>query len=401
MAAFILFAMLGIMKKYIDHTKNIEKSRKIESLGVMAGGIAHDFNNILTGILGNASLLGGSAELPVSQRTLIYEIEKAAIRAKNLSNQLLTFARGGRPVKNITSLKELVIETVDFVLRGTNIRIDFSFPDDLLNVHADENQISQVLHNIVLNAREAMPDGGLLEVHARNNRINGNKGPLAEGNYVTLNIRDNGRGIPGNILAKIFDPYFSTKKAGSGLGLAICWSIITRHGGLITVESTPGTGSLFSIYLPSAPRSRIMKKSSTSPLRALKGRVLFMDDEESIRDVVALMLEKMNLTYEITMDGESAVKEYFRAKSGGTPYDFVIFDITVPGSMGGKEALAEIRKTDPSVKAILISGYTEDHPMSGNDSGAAELFIQKPFSYDEIRQAISRVLGDSGHSKDG
>ena len=401
MAAFILFAMLGIMKKYIDQTKDIEKSRKIESLGVMAGGIAHDFNNILTGILGNASLLGGSSDLPENQRTLINEIEKAAIRAKSLSNQLLTFSRGGSTGMNITTLKELVIDTVKFVLRGTNIRIDVSFPEDLKNVHVDENQISQVVHNIVLNAREAMPDGGLLDINAKNTRINGTNGPLAEGEYVTLTIRDNGCGIPVNIQSKIFDPYFSTKKAGSGLGLTICWSIITRHGGRITVESTPGSGSLFSIHLPSAPASRTTSKSMTRAPRALKGRVLFMDDEESIRDLMALMLAKMNLACEITRDGESAVKEYFRAKAGGSPYDLVIFDITVPGSTGGKEALVEIRKTDPSVKAILISGYAEDHPMAGIDSHGAERFVQKPFSFDEIREAVSSVLGNGGHSGAG
>ncbi len=398
MAVFIIFAMLGIMKKYIDQTKEIEKSRKIESLGVMAGGIAHDFNNILTGILGNASLLGGSAGLAVKQTKMIYEIEKAATRAKKLSAQLLTFARGGSPVKNIASLRDLVSETVEFVLRGSNISVDFSFPDNLLHVHVDESQISQVIQNIILNAREAMPGGGCIEVYASNTSISGKSGPLDEGDYVTLNIRDNGCGIPGNVLPQIFDPYFSTKKTGSGLGLAICWSIITKHGGLITVKSRPGEGSLFSIHLPSVRgRTGLEQRVAAAP-RVLKGRVLFMDDDASIRTLFAQMLKKMGLDFEIAEDGESAVKEYLKAHADGCPYDLVILDLTVPGSMGGKEALSEIRKTDPSVRAVLISGYAEDDSMADSNSCGCDSFIQKPFSYDEIHTAISKVLGDIRHT---
>ncbi len=392
-AAFILLAMMGLMKRFINQAREIENARKIESLGIMAGGIAHDFNNILTGILGNASLLNSHDNLPGSQKEFIYEIEKAAQRAKSLSTQLLTFAKGGTPIRKSTSIEKLITETTEFALRGSPVQAYYSFQKNLWNAHIDKNQISQVIQNIILNAKEAMPDGGVIDIEVFNGRITNSGEKNSSNDHISIVIRDYGQGISKKNILKIFDPYFSTKKNGSGLGLSICWSIITDHGGKLLVDSRVGEGTTFTIDLPASRKEESSDRSIVEKSIALKGHVLFMDDEESIRKLVEHMLNKMNLTCVITKCGESAVTAFKEAEKSGNPFDLVILDLTIPGRMGGDEALQHIRETNSLVKAIITSGYTDNSYF--HDKTPDEFFdiLPKPFSYESFFKVVSRFLG--------
>ncbi len=392
MAIFILLAMLGIMRRFIDQSREIENARKIESLGIMAGGIAHDFNNILTGILGNASLLNSHDVIPGELKTFIHEIEKASQRAKSLSTQLLTFAKGGTPIRKLTSIETIITETAEFVLRGSNIHVNFTFPDNLWDAHIDKNQISQVIQNIILNAKEAMPGGGNIDIEAANIRLTNPADRDKSGDYISIVIRDHGMGIPKKILMKIFDPYFSTKKSGSGLGLSICWSIIKDHCGKLLVDSKVGVGTTFTIHLPASREKECKEKSKTGYDTDLEGHVLFMDDEESIRILVKHMLDKMGLSAVITDCGESAVTAFKEAEDSGMPFDLVILDLTIPGGMGGDEALKEIRRINNSAKAIITSGYTDD--VFFHDKTTSEFIdiLPKPFSYDSFYKTVRRLL---------
>jgi signal transduction histidine kinase/ActR/RegA family two-component response regulator len=392
-AIFILLAMVGIMKRYIDQAREIEKARKIESLGVMAGGIAHDFNNILTGILGNATLLNSHDTLDSDLKSFIHEIEKAAKRAKSLSTQLLTFAKGGAPIRKSTSIEKLITETTKFTLRGSNIHVNFLFPDNLWNAHIDKNQISQVIQNIILNAKEAMPSGGNIDIEAANISSHNSPGNNKSADHISIVIRDHGTGIPEKVLGKIFDPYFSTKKSGSGLGLAICWSIIKDHCGELLVESKADKGTTFTIHLPASREKESREERKTEKNIHLEGHVLFMDDEESIRMLVKNILRKIGISCTTTDCGESAVAAFRKAEETGNPFDLVILDLTIPGGMGGDEALTEIRKINNSVKAIITSGYADDAFFNDKRPDGFFDILPKPFSYDSFFEVVRRFLG--------
>jgi PAS domain S-box-containing protein len=383
----------------ISERKRIDEERlrtqKLESLGVLAGGIAHDFNNLLTGILGNLSL--AKANLPengmVAER--LAETEKATLRARDLTQQLLTFAKGGAPVKTEASLTGLIQDAAGFAVRGTKAVCEYDFAEDLWLAEVDRGQLGQVLQNLVINAVHAMPEGGTIRLAARNLTVDKDEPPLTQGRYVLITVRDHGLGIPPEHLAKIFDPYFSTKQNGSGLGLAVVYSVIASHAGHITVESEPGKGTLFSIHLPSAGKSPLAEKpaQTAAPLTKGQGKVLVMDDEELIRNVSTAMLTQLGYEAHAAEDGEEAITRYLQAKKDGQPFDLVIMDLTVPGGMGGKEAISHLRKIDPQVKAVVSSGYANDPIMASFAEYGFCGVAPKPFSLQEFSGLLRMILG--------
>jgi len=393
--------IIGVVLVFRDVTEKqrmqeeLLRTSTLESVGLLAGGVAHDFNNILTAILGNLSL----AMLSVDARSDIYErlsqAEKASMRARDLAQQLLTFAKGGVPVKKTASMIELLKDSANFVVRGSNVRCEFFIQEKLWPVEIDEGQVSQVIHNLTLNAQQAMPEGGIIRIRAENITIEeGRDHLLRSGHYVRIVIRDFGIGIPKENLPKIFDPYFTTKQKGSGLGLSTSYSIIKKHDGYITVDSELGHGSTFSIYLPARPDAVIPKGNETIEIQSLigRGRVLVMDDEEIIRDVLNEMLRRLGYETALAKEGAEAVALYRHAMASGRPFDVVIMDLTIPGGMGGKEAIQKLREIDPNVRAIVSSGYSND-PLGADfvQYGFSD-FVAKPFRLEELGRVMKRVL---------
>jgi len=363
------------------------KTQKLESLGVLAGGIAHDFNNILTAIIGNISLARLHMHVPEKAAKRLEEAEKAAARAKDLTQQLLTFARGGEPVKRIIDVTGLLKEAAGFAIHGSSVGCEFILADDLWPVDADEGQIGQVIHNLVINAVQAMPDGGIVTLRAEN------VDSMSDGKRsVMISVSDTGIGIPEEHLQSIFDPYFTTKQQGSGLGLATCFAIIKNHGGVITVESTLGKGTTFNVYLLASEHSIQAESALQSGAVQGSGRILVMDDEEPIREVVRIMLEDLGYTVECTENGSEAVELYRKRKEEGTPFDAVIMDLTVPGGVGGKEAVEMLLKINPDIKAIVSSGYSTDPVMANYRRYGFSAVLSKPFRPQEMSWILKELL---------
>jgi CheY-like chemotaxis protein/anti-sigma regulatory factor (Ser/Thr protein kinase) len=369
------------------------RTEKLESIGILAGGIAHDFNNLLTAILGNISLV----RLCVDPEDDIYErmveAEEASLRAKDLTQQLLTFSKGGAPVKKIVSISELVRESAIFALRGSDVKCDFSVPDDLWAVEVDEGQISQAIQNLIINADQAMPEGGTIHASCKNVTIcEDDIKILKDGRYVMISIKDHGVGIPEENLEKIFDPYFTTKERGSGLGLATTYSIIKKNGGHITVESEVGVETTFHIYLPASKKRPIKKEKRGKRADIIKGKILVMDDEEMVRLVARTMLKRIGYEVESANDGAEAIELYKKAKELGQPFDAVIMDLTVPGGMGGKEAIKKILDVDPEVKAIVSSGYFNDPVMADFKRYGFCGVVAKPYTIRELSEVLSALM---------
>jgi len=371
------------------------KAKKLESVGVLAGGIAHDFNNILVGILGNIDLALHDDRLNDDTRNLLRNAEKASYQARGLTRQLLTFAKGGEPVKETASLIEVVQESANFVLHGDKTACEFSFPDNLWFVEIDKGQVSQVVHNIILNASSAMPDGGIVEVSFKNADIVHDHKMLKKGRYVKISIKDHGIGISTDLLEKIFDPYFSTKKEGSGLGLAISHSIIAKHGGHIAAASTPGQGTTFTIYLPaSADQTIPQDKSVKETIITQTLKILVMDDEEVVRDILKTLLASMGHEVILAEEGREAIDTYQEAIKRSQPIDLIIMDLTIPGGMGGKEAIHEILAIDPKAKVIVSSGYSNDPIMANFRNYGFSAAIAKPYKMSELTNVINQLLVD-------
>ena len=374
--------------------QELMKIQKLESLGIFAGGIAHDLNNILTPILGNISLARIQKDYDkIAERLL--EAEKATLMARDLTQQLLTFSKGSAPIKRPTSISHILKDSVNFALRGTDVRPEISIPNDLWAVDIDEGQISQVITNIILNADQAMPDGGIIEIRAENVFINEDSLPLKNGEYVKITIKDHGIGIPEKYLSKIFDPYWTTKKTGSGLGLATSYSIIRNHDGYIDVESQIGVGSTFYIYLPALSEMILTEKEELvyEPIMG-KGNILLMDNDDMVRELATKMLETAGYSVTKANDGGEAIRLYREAMESGHPYDVVILDLTVPGGMGGKEAMKFLLKTDPNIKAIASSGYSNDSIMSEYKKYGFTAVIAKPYKVRELSEIVSKVIGN-------
>ncbi len=391
--------MIGVVLVFRDVTEKsmmeaeLLKIKKLESVGVLAGGIAHDFNNILTAILGSAGLVKKLGETDKKIRALAANMEKACLRAKDLTQQLLTFSKGGTPVLRSEEIGGVIRESADFVLHGSNVRCDLSLARDLMPVKIDAGQISQVVQNLILNAKDAMPGGGIVRVTCENH-ANGGLLPLPLSNqgYVRITLRDNGDGIPPELQERIFDPYFSTKQEGSGLGLAVTHSIITKHNGHIRVESTRGEGTAFFIYLPAS--DTLPEASAPSPPHPTgmgmgMGTILIMDDEEIIREMAGELLAEMGFCTLTASSGNEALEIYLEDPDS---VDLVLMDLTIPGGMGGKEAAARILERDPHARLIVSSGYSHDPIMANHRKHGFRAAIVKPYLYDELWEKISRVL---------
>ncbi|MEW5802815.1 MAG: PAS domain S-box protein [bacterium] len=379
--------------------EEMQKAQRLESIGVLAGGIAHDFNNILTSIIGNLSLATMLAKPGDRISKLLDGTEKSACRARDLTRQLLTFAKGGAPIKQTASISELLKDTTTFSLRGSKVKAEFSLAEDLWPVEVDTGQISQVVNNLVINAKQAMPEGGIIRVTAQNATIGHEENkvdiPLEEGRYIKISVEDQGAGIPDEHLQRIFDPYFTTKETGTGLGLATSYSIIKRHEGYITVKSQPGVGTTFFIYLPASKEKG--KTASTvqeeeAGLLSGQGRILVMDDEQIVRDVARRMLEFIGYEVELARDGAEAIALYEKARKSGHPFDAIIMDITVPGGMGGEAAIRKLREVDPKVKAIVSSGYSSDALMADIKRSGFRGIIAKPYKVTELARVLQRVI---------
>jgi CheY-like chemotaxis protein len=371
------------------------KVKKLESVGVLAGGIAHDFNNILAAILGNINLALIDESLNDETKKLLTAAEKASMRAKNLTQQLLTFAKGGEPVKEITSLVEVIKESANFVLHGDTVACKFNIQDNLWDVNIDKGQISQVIQNIVINASHAMPGSGIIQIDCINidTPVSYDSSLAKDTKYVQIKITDTGVGIPKNIIGKIFDPYFSTKQDGSGLGLAITHSIIKNHDGYIEVESEPGAGTTFRIYLPADTMQR-EKESIEEEKQPHKSNltIMVMDDEEMVRNVSESMLKRLGHRAVLVEDGAQAVRLYKEHKESSKPIDLIIMDLTIPGGMGGQEAVSEILAFDSDAKVIVSSGYSTDPIMANCQEYGFAGAVVKPFNMKELTKVIDNVV---------
>lgn len=379
-----------------DREKEQLKIEKLESLGVLAGGIAHDFNNILTGIMGNISFAQMLLDATHKARKPLAEAEKASVRATELAQQLLTFARGGEPVKKAISLQHLVHETVSLVLHGSNVRGDIDIPDSIHTIEADEGQISQVFHNIIINATQAMPGGGVVTITARNETFSeAGTISIAPGQYVRLTFSDKGCGIEEDDLKKIFDPYFTTKLTGNGLGLASVHSIISRHGGHISAASVAGRGATFTIHLPSTGEPCVNNLSDTGSPGCedyKSGSILVMDDEEIIREMTVEILGYFGYQATTCLNGAEAIELYSAARESGAPFSAVIMDLTIPGGMGGKEAAEYILALDPKACLIVSSGYSNDPIMSDYGSYGFAGAVAKPYTIKQLGMLLHTLL---------
>jgi len=373
-----------------------ERAEKLESLGILAGGIAHDFNNYLTAILGNISL--SKNQLTQEKRTddvvdMLDDAEKSSVMARGLTEQLLTFARGGTPMKRALELPDLLARCVEFALSGSSVKPELGIAPDLWPVEADIGQLSQVIDNLTINAKQAMPEGGTFRVLADNVILeDGAVAPLHGGRYVRIRFSDQGIGIHPNHLGKIFDPYFTTKQQGSGLGLATAYSIIDKHGGVVTVESNLGEGTSFCIYLPAGDGEGVPATAVETERAARGARILLMDDKDFVLRAGTRVLRSLGYAVECAKDGGQAVEIYKKALEAGAAFDAVILDLTVPGGMGGVETLRELHGLDPEVRAIASSGYSTDAVMSDYDSYGFSAVIIKPYTIESAARAIADVL---------
>lgn len=392
-------AIVGVFGIFWDVTERklmeeeLIKGQKLESLGILAGGIAHDFNNILTVVLGYLSLAGSIVASDNKAFELIRGAEKAAMRAKDLTHQLLTFSMGGTPVKKVFSASDLLRDVASFATSGSNVKCQLSISDDLWSVNADEGQISQVVNNLVLNAVQAMPEGGAVYLTARNVPAGYGKDPrLGYKDHVLICIRDSGIGISPAYLQKIFDPYFTTKQRGSGLGLATCYSIVKNHDGVITVQSELGKGSTFCVYLPATKQAPAPTGAERGKIAGGRGRVLLMDDEETVRDVGEKMLRHLGYEVICASDGDSMLAAYREAREKGISFDAVIMDLIVSGGMGGKEAIKRLLEIDPGARVIVSSGYANDPIMSDYKTHGFSGVVAKPYRIEDLGAELHKVL---------
>ncbi len=396
--------IIGVLGTYEDITQHkwaeeeLLKTQKLESLGLLAGGIAHDFNNILMVIMGNISF----AKMVLSPTDKAYErlsiAETASLKAKELTQQFLTFSQGGAPVKRLIAVGSVIKAYGRFALSGAKSTCEYMLPEDLWPVEADEGQIGQAVANMLINADQAMEDGGTIRVHGENVVVGDDRHlPLKSGNYIKIAIQDQGCGIAEEHLGKIFDPYFTTHTPGRGLGLASVYSIVKKHEGHVAVESTAGAGATFTLFLPASPSEvPIPDKVDEPAILAGKGRILVMDDDEIILQVVGAMLEDLGYEFVFAPEGKAAIAQYVEARQSARPFDAVIMDLTIPGGMGGKEAMQKLLVIDPQARVIVSSGYHTDPVMANYQSYGFRGILVKPYRLAELSEQMRRVLGNEG-----
>jgi two-component system sensor kinase FixL len=375
------------------------RGRKLESLGVLTCGIAHDFNNFLTIIAGNISLAKMRTQPADPMCDILEQAAVACNRATSLASQLLTFGKGGAPVKRPVPLAGLVKDAVDLARAGATATINLAIEGNLWSAEIDIEQISQALHNILLNARQAMPEGGMIEVRAENVVFVADSLSLRPGKYILISVRDHGCGIEADVLPRIFDPYFTTKQSGSGLGLATVYAIIAKHGGHIAVQSMLDVGTTFSIYLPACATAQPAESSIGQQLQTGSGRILVMDDEEALLILLTQILEWLGYEVECVRDGLEAIELYQKAKDSGRHFDIVLLDLTIPGGTGGKEVAARLREVDDSVILIVSSGYSNTPIMSEFRKYGFDDVLSKPWTPVQLSEVFRRYTRPLGNSK--
>jgi PAS domain S-box-containing protein len=370
------------------------KTQKLESIGTLAGGIAHDFNNLLQGVFGYISM----AKMPLDRVdrsfAMLEQAEKALHLSVNLTNQLLTFSKGGKPVKKRVALGPVIENAARFALSGSRSVCRLEIDPGLWETDADEGQIAQVIQNVVLNADQAMPLGGTVTVTARNlaaAEAVAHPG-LGPRDHVEIAVRDEGVGIPAQYLDKIFDPYFTTKEKGSGLGLATSYSIVKNHDGKIEVESAPGSGTSFTIYLPGVAAAAPTAVGPEVPAGTRTGRILVMDDDELVRTIAGQLLAALGHEVVQAERGETALEEYQSAREAGRPFDIVILDLTIRGGMGGAETMRRLLEIDAGVKAVVSSGYSDDEVTSAFREHGFRAFLKKPYRLEELKATLTALL---------
>jgi len=365
----------------------------MEAVGRLAGGLAHDFNNFLAAIVGNIALAKMHAGDNEEIHSRLQDMEKAALRARDLPRQLVTFAQGGVPVKKAGSLAELIREASTFVLRGSNVRCKYFFPRDLWAAEFDAGQITQVVHNLVINADQAMPEGGVINVSGENVTVTEScRLPLKPGRYLRITVEDHGCGIPAAHLTRIIDPFFTTKTSGMGFGLATSFSIVKSHGGFLTAESEPGQWTRFYMFLPAAARAARCAAPETRRHRG-QGRILVMDDDRGLLDMYQRLLAELGYSPVTVPDGEAALEAYRRAREAGEPFAAVIMDLTIPGGLGGKEAIKRLLAMDPGAVAIIASGYSNAPVMATYREYGFRDVVGKPFTCQRLSEALWNALG--------
>jgi len=391
---------VSVFLRDVTDRKRVEEERlttgKLESLGTLAGGIAHDLNNILTVISGNIGLAqieapGDSANL----HSFLSRAGQAAQQAAQLSNQLLTFSKGGAPLKRVASISDLVTQAAEFSLHGSNLRAELDVPHDLWKAAVDVGQIEQVINALVINAREAMPSGGTVRVSANNIEIDANPGlPIRAGHYVKVQVADTGSGIDARSVTKIFDPYFTTKASASGLGLSISYSVVKKHGGFLQLENTSPNGSTFAFYLPATDAEPQMSQPTLANeiFKFNHQRVLIMDDEAAIRDLTSELLSTLGYKVTAVPDGAEALKMYEDAMRTGENFQAVILDATIRGGMGGVATIERLRDLDPNVTAIICSGYSDEAALAEFLTYGFRAALPKPFTRHELANVLQRAF---------
>ncbi len=393
------FFVVYVIRDLTERKKREEefiRAQHLETIGVLAGGIAHDFNNLLTAIMGNINLAKIQLDPKDPVRELLADSETAAERAKDLTHQLLVFAKGGEPVRHSINLDQSIRQSVEFTLRGSNVKPVLRFAPDLWPVDADEGQLNQVVNNIIINAVQAMPDGGEIVIGIENFVLESSRSlPLQPGRYLKIAFQDQGGGIPPENLSKIFDPYFSTKPGGSGLGLATTYSIVLKHGGYIDVESRAGVGSLFSVYLPASERRSSRERGVAATPVTGTGRVLIVDDEAAVRKVAAELVRSFGYRVDCAENGENAVETYRAAAEEKDPFGVVLLDLTIPGEMGGKDIVRKLLEINEEAKVIVSSGYPGDPVMVDHRAHGFCGAVSKPYTGVELSQALARALTEA------
>lgn len=386
----------------ITEYKRLEEERivmsKLESTGILAGGIAHDFNNLLAVILGNLELITMFDQTGEDMRKSLKEALKATLEAKNLTQQLITLSTGGSPVTKSSSLARVLPDQISITLSGSPVKSELSLPPDLWTVDIDEGQINQVIRNLVLNAREAIPEGGIVSISAANEVVTQSSTlTLPPGDYVKISISDPGDGIPEEILPKIFDPYFSTKgrgnQKGMGLGLTICRSIVQKHGGIVVVDTKAGSGTTFHVVLPASREGNPVSPHPLPEMLTGSGRILVMDDEAMMRDMTKAALGRLGYEVQLTANGEQAIECYQAALDQGRPFEAILLDLTVRGGLGGKETIRRLFEIDPEVKAIAVSGYNSHPVMEHYEQYGFKAALPKPYQIADLGETLGKILG--------
>ncbi len=388
---------ITIMRDITEYKKMIEdthKTEKLESIGLLAGGIAHDFNNLLGSLFGYIDLAKESLSHDGEASLFLNKALTAFTRAKDLTKQLLTFSKGGTPITKVLAIDPIVRNAVAFVLHGSNIRAEYTVEKDLQTAEVDEGQITQVVHNIIINAKQAMPEGGIITIDMKNTETKpGNESLCKDGPYIAISITDSGIGIPQEGLLKVFDPFYTTKQSGSGIGLASSHSIIKKHNGHITIESDSGKGTTVTFYLPASNKVADANENIHELGATIgKGRILIMDDEELMRMIAGDMLTKRGYEVFFAKNGEEAIESYQKAYNTENEYHTVILDLTIAGGMGGSETIMRLKEINPEIRAIVSSGYSNNKILAMPKEYGFKAAVKKPFRIRELVTAVHQVV---------